>query len=127
MLTLHAKPDFAHQLAPAAFKWLGRIAAALLVLFWGAFFIEHLNEWYRHAPTYPPLFVSITMGMHLGMLIGLSISVRWARLGSLLTLIATAGFMVSAGVFLPILLVNLAPPVCFLLAWSLARATPSAV
>jgi hypothetical protein len=26
-------------------KWGGRLTAVLLILFWGAFFVEHMSEW----------------------------------------------------------------------------------
>ena len=36
--------------------WLGRILTVLVFLFWGAFFVEHLIEWFAHPLSNPPPF-----------------------------------------------------------------------
>ena len=39
------------------FSWIGRITAMLLFFLWGAFFIEHLTEWFSDAGHLPPFSV----------------------------------------------------------------------
>ncbi|MCC6675685.1 MAG: hypothetical protein IT436_00950 [Phycisphaerales bacterium] len=114
-------PDSRREIGVSILKWLGRGLALLLVLFWGAFFIEHLNEWYRQPQGYPPPWVTIAMGFHLGMIVGLLLSLRWDRLGVLITIISTVGFMVASGAVIPLMLINLAPAACFAAARLLNR------
>lgn len=114
------------EISVSILRWLGRGVALLLVLFWGAFFIEHINEWYRQPQGYPPPWVTVAMGMHLGMIIGLLLSLRWDRLGILITIISTLGFMAASGAVIPLLLINLAPAACFVAARLLHRPAPPA-
>ena len=65
------------ELSACVSRWLGRGLALLLFLFWGAFFVEHLAEWFSHpqaAP--PPLRAWVAQGLHLVMLIGLALMLR---------------------------------------------------
>jgi hypothetical protein len=104
-------------------KWGGRATALLLVLFWGAFFIEHLQEWFlRGGGQYPPPRVWVGQILHLAVLAGLASMLRWERLGALITVAATASFFAWIGyrgtLVLP--LINLVPIAFFSLYW-LAR------
>jgi hypothetical protein len=104
------------------FRWLGRTLALLLLLFWGTFFLEHLSEWFRNpvgAP--PPTWVWISQMLHLGMLVGLALSLRWDRLGAIVTALGTTAFFASIGMhsFPFIALLNLLPIACFTASWSL--------
>ena len=106
-----------------AFRWLGRTLALLLVLFWGAFFLEHLSEWFLEPQGSPPLRVWVGQVLHLGMLVGLALMLRWDRLGAVVTVLATTTFFASIGVhrFPWIALLNLLPIAGFAVAWSLHR------
>jgi hypothetical protein len=105
-----------------ALRWLGRALALLLLLFWGAFFLEHLFEWFGNArgPA-PPMWVWISQMLHLGMLAGLALMLRWDRLGAVVTVLGTTAFFASIGMhsFPFIALLNLLPIACFTASWSL--------
>ena len=92
MLVVAMKTD-RMRLVGAAGKWAGRSAALLLLLFWGAFFAEHLMEWFlRRDGRYPPPWVWLGQFLHLGMLVGLALMLRWDRLGAIVLAVATAAF-----------------------------------
>ena len=112
------------ELSACVSRWLGRGLALLLFLFWGAFFVEHLAEWFSHpqaAP--PPLRAWVAQGLHLVMLIGLALMLRRDRLGAVVTALGTAAFFAAIGYhgFPYIALINLLPIACFVVAWSLHR------
>ena len=118
------------ELVAVACRWLGRSLALLLFLFWGAFFVEHLAEWFsRPQAAPPPLWVWVAQGLHLVMLIGLALMLRWERLGAIVTALGTTAFFASIGVhrFPFIALLNLLPIAGFAIAWSLgtSRARPA--
>ena len=105
-----------------AFRWLGRTLALLLLLFWGAFFLGHLSEWFLNAQgPLPPTRVWISQVLHLGMLVGLALMLRWDRLGAIVTALGTTAFFASIGMhsFPFIALLNLLPIACFIASWSL--------
>jgi hypothetical protein len=104
-------------------KWGGRLTAALLVLFWGAFFVEHLTEWFMHGGgQYPPPRVWAGQALHLVMLVGLAMMVKWDRIGALVTVVGSAAFFLWIGYRRPLALplMNLVPIACFTVYW-LAR------
>ncbi len=104
-------------------KWGGRLTALLLLLFWGAFFVEHLSEWFlRGDGRYPPAWVWVQQAFHLGMLVGLALMVRWEKLGAVMMLISTVAFFSMIGYrgSLTLPLLNLVPVGCFAIYW-LAR------
>lgn len=79
-------------------KWIGRIFAGLLFLFWGAFFIEHLFEWFMHPDQgLPPAWVWVGQILHFTMIIGLAIMIKWYLLGAIVTTIGTVAFFLSIG------------------------------
>jgi hypothetical protein len=101
-------------------KWGGRATAVLLFVFWGAFFVEHLSEWFLNAGGhYPPAWVWRQMFAHFAMLAGLALMWKWDRLGSLVVSIATVGFFggIELSSFPYIALLNLIPVVLFSLRW----------
>src|SRR5262245_60505585 len=106
-----------------ACRWLGRTLALLLLLFWGAFFLEHLSEWFLGPQGAPPLWVWVSQVLHLGMLVGLALMLWRDRLGALVTALATTAFFASIGVYrFPwIALLNLLPIAGFAVAWPLHR------
>ena len=67
--------------------WTGRLLALGLVLFWGAFFVEHLQQWFLHpVKGFPPVWVWLGQLAHLVILIGLMALWRWPVIGSIFTL-----------------------------------------
>ena len=110
--------------------WAGRAAAALLFLFWGAFFVEHTAEWFlRGDGQFPPAKVAVQHGFHFLMLVGLAAMMKWDRAGALVLTVATFVFFGSIGVrnFPWIAMLNLIPLVGFAVYWLAGRATSQAV
>ena len=71
--------------------WTGRVLALGLFLFWGAFFVEHLKEWFLHpANGFPPVWVWLAQLAHLAFLIGLIALWRWPVSGSVLSILGGA-------------------------------------
>jgi hypothetical protein len=104
-------------------KWAGRVAALLVFLLWGAFFVEHLSEWFRGiGGHYPPPWVWVSQAFHFVILAGLAMMLKWDRLGTIIMIIGTAGFVASVGdlAVLKPMLINLVPVACFSVYW-LAR------
>jgi hypothetical protein len=85
-------------------RWVARGLAVCLLLFWGAFFVEHLREWFiAPFPNHPPLKVCLTVALHALLLIGLILTLRWELAGSLIVLAAGgAFFFVVAGKSAPL-------------------------
>jgi hypothetical protein len=82
--------------------WTGRILALGLFMFWGAFFLEHLKEWFMHPlQKSPPLWVWLAQLAHLAILVGLVSLWRWPIGGSIVTIVASllffGGLAISAG------------------------------
>lgn len=105
-------------------KWTGRAAALLLLLFWGAFFVEHLAEWFMHrGGPYPPAWVWLAQVMHLAVLVGLGMMLRWDRLGTVVMVAATVVFFSMIGMheFPYIALINLVPVAFFAVYWAASR------
>lgn len=75
-------------------RWVARLWAAGLVLFWGAFFVEHVSEWLIRAERWAPLSVLIVLAAHFSLLVGLIVG--WHR-----ELIGGVIVMISASLFLP--------------------------
>jgi hypothetical protein len=104
-------------------KWAGRVTALLVFLFWGAFFIEHLSEWFlRGDGRYPPPRVWAGQGLHFCVLAGLAMMLKWDRLGAVVTVVSTAAFFLWIGYrgALTLPLINLIPIALFSVYW-LAR------
>jgi hypothetical protein len=98
----------------------GRITAALLLLLWGAFFIEHTQEWFLGGVArQPPGWVLALHAAHFAMLAGLGLMWRWERTGALVFVVASAAFFGGIGVhrFPAIALINLLPVALFAIAW----------
>ena len=113
-------------------RWTARILALGLSVFWGAFFLEHLSEWFLHpAQGLPPFWVWLMMLAHLGILLGMLALWKWEVGGSLLALAAALTFfgglsikeMLAGhryGTFLVFLAVTILPPVLTLV-WHFAQ------
>jgi dolichyl-phosphate-mannose--protein O-mannosyl transferase len=108
----------------SAGKWGGRLVALLLLLFWGAFFVEHVSEWFlRPDGRYPPTRVWVSMAMHFGILAGCALMLKWDRLGTVIMLAASVAFFSLIGMrsFPYISLINLLPVAFFTLYWMARR------
>jgi len=101
-------------------RWSGRATALLLFLFWGAFFVEHMTEWFLRADgRYPPAWVWGQQFFHFAMLVGLGMMVKWEKRGAVVMLVATVAFFagIHPSTFPWIALINIAPIGCFGIYW----------
>lgn len=104
------------------------VSAALLFLFWGAFFVEHLSCFFDTAGS-PPSRVWLLQGLHLLLLLSFVLAWKWELWGALLIAGSAALFLSqTAGPNFPRLFaLNLIPAALFFLSWWLGRhATPAA-
>lgn len=110
-----------------ALRWTARVSAALLVVFWGAFFVSHLSEWFiAPAVSWPPPGVWVAMALHGAMILGLLTLLRWELFGAALTTIATLGFYLAiappTGARSPVIvLISLIPAALAFVAHALKR------
>ena len=114
--------------AVTAVRWLARALAICVFLFWGAFFIEHLREWFiKPFPNHPPLKVCVGMALHCLLLAGLLIALKWERVGSLMVILAAFVFFyqVSGSPFSLFFGLTALPPVLLLCCGWRDRETPS--
>lgn len=91
-------------LAATILLWLARAMVVGVFLLWGAFFVEHTQEWFiAPFPKHPPLKVCIGQAEHLLMLIGLLVSFRWPRVGAVWVALAAFAFFVDkTGALFPV-------------------------
>jgi hypothetical protein len=75
-------------------RWTARISASALVLFWGAFLVEHL-EWFANPQRLPPLRVFLVVGLHFTMLVGLLVGWKWELTGAALALASSVPFFAA--------------------------------
>ncbi len=99
-------------------RWTARGLSVMLFLLWGAFFVEHL-EWFFNAPQRPPLSVWLLQGLHLLMLAGLLIALRWELAGSLLVVVSGALFFTQTASreALPLIVLTAIPALLFAFCW----------
>ena len=85
-------------------RWIARLLAAVLFVFWGAFFVEHVREWFiRPLPQSPPPSVWVGQFLHALILVGLLAGFKWERVGGLMIIIASTLFLADkAPWFIPI-------------------------
>jgi hypothetical protein len=125
----------ARVLAIAIVSWSARLLALGLFLLWGAFFVEHMQEWFMHpAKGFPPPWVWAGQLAHLVLLVGLLMLIRWQLAGAVVTILGAVAFfgglivMTGAGSkSLPLVLflvVTLLPALLSLACWC-ARHQPS--
>jgi hypothetical protein len=112
--------------------WTGRVLALGTFLFWGAFFVEHLWDWFLHpSKGFPPIWVWLAQFAHMVTLLGLAALWRWPVAGSILTILGSLGFFGGLAIsqaasgrpyvaFLAYLAVTIVPVLLTLAAW-LAR------
>ena len=73
--------------------WTGRVLALGLFLFWGAVFVEHLQQGFLHSvKALPPVWVWLGYLAHLTFLVGLAALWRWQVTSSFLTLLGTLSY-----------------------------------
>lgn len=104
--------------------WLARAATAVVFLFWGAFFVEHLKEWFIEPfPNVPPPKVWLGQFLHFLMLAGLLVALRWPQVGSPVAIGAAAVFLARTGPNYPVFLTGTVLPVLVLIGtwWGLRR------
>jgi len=85
-------------------SWLARLLALGVFLLWGAFFVEHTQAWFvAPFPQWPPLKVCLGQALHLLLLVGLLVSLRWPRVGGVWVIVtAFAFFHGRAGARFPV-------------------------
>lgn len=120
--------DHAKKLGWTVLCWIGRIGTVMVFLFWGAFFVEHLAEWFvRPFPRTPPAKIWLGQALHFFMLAALLMALRWPRVGCLLVVLSAGTFLVRAGASFPLFFALTILPVLLLLGCSFARAPEVAV
>ena len=73
--------------------WTGRVLALGLFLFWGAKFVEHLQDGFLHSvKELSPVGVWLGHLAHLTFLVGLVALWRWPLTGSILTILGTLSY-----------------------------------
>jgi len=100
--------------------WMARGLALFMFLIWGAFFVEHLKEWFiTPYPRTPPASVWIGQLLHLAMLVGLVVVLRWPIPGFvLLATSALVFFGMHAGSRFPWLFgITILPALLVVLCW----------
>ncbi len=98
--------------------WLTRLFALLVCLFWGALFVNHLQEWFLGGSgALPPFKVWMGQLLHLVMILGLAMIIFWPLRGTFVTIVGTVFFFSSIGLteFPYIAFLNLLP-IAFVLA-----------
>jgi len=96
--------------------WIGRITAALLFVLWGAFFVEHLTEWFKDSGHLPPWSVFLIQFFHLVMLIGYIAAFKWKVVGSGIIILGALCFFgaIGAKAMLTFFTISIFPAVIFL-------------
>src|SRR5262249_13437045 len=77
-------------------RWVARVLAAGLFLFWGAFFLAHL-QWFADVRNLPPPWVVGLVGLHFLMLVGLVLGWRYELAGAAVVLATAIPFFTIAG------------------------------
>ena len=105
-----------------AIHLLARVVSAALLAFWGAFFLEHLWEWFiKPIPNTPPVSVWIGQVLHFLILVGLVIGFKWEAAGAAIVTVASILFLVDkAPGFIP---VSILPALLYLYCWHIERHT----
>jgi len=97
-------------------RWVARVLAVTLFIFWGMFFIEHLWQWFiQPLPQTPPPKVWFGQFLHLLILVGLVMGIKWERAGGILIIVASVLFFWDkAPIFIPL---TILPGVLYLFCW----------
>jgi hypothetical protein len=103
----------------AIVRLAARVLSVVLFILWGTFFVEHLS-WFGSVPSQnPPLRVWLLSFLHLTLLIGYVLSLKWEKTGSaLFTMSAVFFFSFAAGVnAIPFIIVSAFPALLFAYCW----------
>jgi hypothetical protein len=97
---------------------LARITGVGLLLFWGAFFIEHLS-WFSDFGWPPPPGVWVLQAVHFLLLMGFIIALKWERAGSVLIIGSALLFLApTSGKRFPLLFaITIVPALLYLFCW----------
>ena len=97
---------------------LARITGLVLLLFWGAFFVEHLS-WFSDFGSPPPSGVWLLQGAHLLLLLSFIIAWKWEGVGGLLIIGSALLFLgPTSGDRFPLLFaITIVPAVLYLFCW----------
>jgi hypothetical protein len=115
---------FVRKPSPAAIvRWTARLTGLLLFFFWGAFFVEHLVEWFSDFSHQPPTWVLVGQIFHGLMLVGFIVAWKWELPGALMIVVFSSLFflkIVGWGA-LVFLLITIIPAILHAIAWALSR------
>ncbi|MFH1071343.1 MAG: hypothetical protein V1794_17120 [Candidatus Glassbacteria bacterium] len=108
---------------PAVVHWSARVLGLVAFLFWGAFFVEHL-QWFARPSELPPARVIIHMFYHLAMLLGFLAALKWELAGGLVMIAASGLFFIGLSVPHSYLFwaTYAIPALLFIASWKLRRA-----
>jgi hypothetical protein len=100
-------------------RWIARVLAVCLLLFWGAFFVEHLSWFFGSLPRTPPFRIWVAQGLHLLMLVGFILALKWELTGSVLVAVSALLFFSQVAgknffIFFPVTIV---PALLYLYCW----------
>lgn len=103
-------------------RWIARAISIVLFLMFGAFFIEHLS-WFFGSGERPPAMVWVLQALHLLMLIGFLVALKWEAAGSALIVVSSLIFLSQAAGerFLPMFAITVVPALLFLTCWWKSR------
>jgi hypothetical protein len=101
-------------------RWVARASAAAMFLLAGAFFWEHLREWFiEPLPETPPPYVWMSQLLHLAYLVALAVGWKWPRAGGLASIVIAMAFLIDKNPLL--ILPTIVPGVLYLLSWYFDR------
>lgn len=93
------------------FEWAGRMTAVAIFLFWGAFFVDHLAEWFMQGGgRFPPPYVWIAQALHGVMVLAFAFLAFRPAPGAIAAVLATAAFFGCIHAFPWIAAFNFVPP-----------------
>jgi len=89
----------------------------VLFFLWGAFFVEHLTEWFKESGHLPPASVFVVQFFHLLLLIGYIAVFKWRVYGSIVIIFSALIFFGSIGAkaMLAFYVISIFPAIIFLL------------
>lgn len=108
------------QLLTFGVRWLARATAVAMILLAGAFFLEHLREWFiEPLPETPPAYVWLAQLLHLAYLVALIVGWKWPRIGGIASTVIAVVFLIDKNPAL--ILPTIVPGVLYLLSWYVDR------
>jgi predicted membrane-bound mannosyltransferase len=104
-------------------RWTARILAGAFLLFWGAFFLEHLVEWFAGAGPKPPVRVVLLQLAHFTLLAGFILAWRYELAGAIIIAAAAIVFFsqVAGDNFLMFTVPTVLPALLFAWTWWKSR------